>query len=1354
MISGQKFRIKATIPDGCSKVTVMNGLVSHFRTPIVEVDKHADILFHYPRPLSSLFELVETCSGIGALGCGAKYAGWTVKAHNDIAPTFCSHMSKHAQAPVIQGDICRLETVAELHRAAPQAGTYAFGFSCQPFSSLGDQRQGNDPRANTLPYGLYSAYLMQKDLIILECVPNAAQSQWVQRCLQQHQQATKGERSEILLELNDFWPSKRRRWWTILTPSFMGKTLLRAFPRMQGLPSVACVIPHPLDLPVEENDQLVLSQDERRQFQLYSKGLAHQMVDFAEAMPTALHSWGNQCIPCRCGCRGALSEARLSEHGLHGALMPSPSEDTNRSIRHVSPKELCILVGFPKVAGFDDDPRLLLAGIGQLASPLQSAWVFAHLRNQLVDSQLSTEPMCSPNQVLASVIADLLALRDQWFGDYVTVPMQVFQSNLEQALGVPIPESPLGALPIADVPPDHATQVLDDHTAEDQVDMHDAHDEDVHEPIATSGDAAMPPVPMDPIVDHDHHVDHTPMPAHAMVPANDPPLTHTVNDDTGAVSGFASTPNPVTHEPDESTHAISPTLPMPVEEEDPAKEIASSILQGSIVIIDMDERQVHMLKIPTSATVKDLIAADNQLTHTGVLYHNCLGHQLPPETFLTQHQLLLKSGTHISFPLDLMEIAVGNVHRVRQDALLHQGSAVAVDEMTYYLVGLGKSMGTHQVEPLIIHDLCDFSSVLFDWWEQVRSSRAKPVVSAMLYKSHWIPMVIHPGDQPKVVTTDEGAKELQPMLQTRACEWRFLFWQHLLTQEPAMTGFMPLGGHPELETAIAAMLREHGVFPERVMERSKAVINSLGSTTVTQLLHAPKPWQALKDRANKHVPRIRLIHEDEFEQMVKGRPKNKPLATQKTQGRSHNKMQSPAFTISPSDVAIPDGVFRQADGTAVGQLQVRQITPASRGVVVLTEVEFQPFKAQQPVSKEGLGMLIPMPCSPEVEKLGKTVRFPVQSVASGEPMLISAVLVQRGSIDIQRSTPQQQIQVEQVETQTVKILLYRDQCPLPWEQVVDKPVRSLLDLMPCLKVCKTPKCSCQAWHPDGTSSEPLLDVWQRDFLNIHFKKSKPAEAAMMVCMMRVTDAAFRIIQQGSGSDGVFVEARTHDGKQHDGTQHTVWLQKMTYEEARAAQTKIEVPSCLVRVTYRYGLRVATQSAQEVHEKFRPQEPFLASSVKSTWIVGPMPWGTTRQALIKLFAKWSWCAKPLQTAGIAADRTGLKWHVVADSPPPNYVYNLAHGDVLIVQAAAPTPTPQSSVHVEASMHTQQLMKPSRSPVPLAEDPWADAAQRLPHVENLGRQITTNGTQLRDHFDSQMKSQMDRIEELLAKRHKHE
>jgi hypothetical protein len=109
----------------------------------------------------------------------------------------------------------------------------------------------------------------------------------------------------------------------------------------------------------------------------------------------------------------------------------------------------------------------------------------------------------------------------------------------------------------------------------------------------------------------------------------------------------------------------------------------------------------------------------------------------------------------------------------------------------------------------------------------------------------------------------------QSMTTKEASQWRHLFWQQLFMEKPMQrTEWVSLGGQSELETAIAAILREHGVFPERVVERAKQVIQQLGTTPVTNAIHAARPWASLGKLANSQTPRLRLIWEDEFSKIA------------------------------------------------------------------------------------------------------------------------------------------------------------------------------------------------------------------------------------------------------------------------------------------------------------------------------------------------------------------------------------------------------------------------------------------------------------------------------------------------------
>ena len=150
LIHNQFFRYHGAIPNGHERVSFVNAVVHQCQGPTLVIDESAALLSHTPRQAKDFFEMVELCTGLGALGCGAAYAGWTVSAQNELQSSFCQHLKKQGAQHVIEGDLCRLATLVKVHKAAPHAGAIAWGFSCQPFSKLGDQQHGSDARFRTL----------------------------------------------------------------------------------------------------------------------------------------------------------------------------------------------------------------------------------------------------------------------------------------------------------------------------------------------------------------------------------------------------------------------------------------------------------------------------------------------------------------------------------------------------------------------------------------------------------------------------------------------------------------------------------------------------------------------------------------------------------------------------------------------------------------------------------------------------------------------------------------------------------------------------------------------------------------------------------------------------------------------------------------------------------------------------------------------------------------------------------------------------------------------------------------------------------------------------------------------------
>ena len=74
-----------------------------------------------------------------------------------------------------------------------------------------------------------------------------------------------------------------------------------------------------------------------------------------------------------------------------------------------------------------DEPKMALCALGQLASPLQSAWIGAHVL-QHVDKTFSTSCPVNPEHVLLDLMQRLLKQRDQVFGEPTKPSTKLFQS--------------------------------------------------------------------------------------------------------------------------------------------------------------------------------------------------------------------------------------------------------------------------------------------------------------------------------------------------------------------------------------------------------------------------------------------------------------------------------------------------------------------------------------------------------------------------------------------------------------------------------------------------------------------------------------------------------------------------------------------------------------------------------------------------------------------------------------------------------------------------------------------------------------------------------------------------------------
>lgn len=199
----------------------------------IRIDISGGKLLVHQLPLeSALNDTIEVCSGIGCLGLGLKAAGLTVQACNDKQSVWCQIQSAHGTKGVVCGDLGSVDTLASLHEKHSSPSLVAGGFSCQPWSLLGDMKRTSDDRFTALHYILQCAHFLRCHSILLECVPGAGQDEHVQQTLQEFCRLTGFRMTQTEAQLSDLVPIRRHRWWCLLVSPILPCPTFRPMPRL------------------------------------------------------------------------------------------------------------------------------------------------------------------------------------------------------------------------------------------------------------------------------------------------------------------------------------------------------------------------------------------------------------------------------------------------------------------------------------------------------------------------------------------------------------------------------------------------------------------------------------------------------------------------------------------------------------------------------------------------------------------------------------------------------------------------------------------------------------------------------------------------------------------------------------------------------------------------------------------------------------------------------------------------------------------------------------------------------------------------------------------------------------------
>eukprot|EP00438_Fugacium_kawagutii_P020575 Skav226938 [mRNA] locus=scaffold965:288631:292409:- [translate_table: standard] len=420
------------------------------------------VLEHTSLHRDKVLQVVEACAGLGAMGEGFRAAGAQTVAYVENNERFAAWLRSHSKAPVIQSDVSQLQTIAEVFDVTGGSTTIGAGVSCQPFSKLGDRREEADPRSSSFWGTLRLAFLTRAPLIILECTQEVMTSPWAQDMLKNFARKAGYKLAQNVLNLHTLWPSTRTRWWaTLAHPDFMVETI-PSLPILSFRPALLNVMSSIPAFPEDEIKQLLLDGYELRIFDSQPGGLPKYVIDYMKPAPTATHSWGTQLSGCHCLCRSSgFNPSRIDSRGLYGVVVPmGHSVEVGSTVYHQMrfphPREVALWNALRPDYVADQDEytlKLELAGVGQLASPLQAAWVLGNAFQQ-ASVQGFEMTAITPQEALHVITRDVLAARDKLWKMTNTPYMEAFVVELRKLLA---PETvPIAAMTTQE--PSHETE--------------------------------------------------------------------------------------------------------------------------------------------------------------------------------------------------------------------------------------------------------------------------------------------------------------------------------------------------------------------------------------------------------------------------------------------------------------------------------------------------------------------------------------------------------------------------------------------------------------------------------------------------------------------------------------------------------------------------------------------------------------------------------------------------------------------------------------------------------------------------------------------------------------------------------
>ena len=546
-------------------------------------------------------------------------------------------------------------------------------------------------------------------------------------------------------------------------------------------------------------------------------------------------------------------------------------------------------------------------------------------------------------------------------------------------------------------------------------------------------------------------------------------------------------------------------------------------------------------------------------------------------------------------------------------------------------------------------------------------------------------------------------------------------FQTLLDDATAFCRFFPphdspLRGRGGLSVAqkdqLHQLLSDRGVPKDALAERVQAAVHKLGAGPIAKALSADNPWQALKSAGSSPGALFRWVQVDELKAHAQAKAAlqfGTAIGNAKARKQKPGRSKQPVLNIDPLALQLASGSFLAADGSPLAQLGFDEVGPQARGVAFCTAQQMLPFVSDfRVLSVDALALLstAPLPTEACVGAPACPTRFPVIYAPTQEAVLISGTLLQLGDENVQLASGDTDMEaLEKLATLTGRISLFRDETQLDWTEFSKSPVKSLLQHVPGLNLCRDSACKgdCPAFHPavDEHVDRMLLDVWARQFAVLEGGRASSEKAALFQALIRVPSSAAKHLQRIS-VPGFYFEPRAPNGFGPHPAYAVIWLPGQNKQQAVHALRTCDKALGLARLGPKFGLRVLDEHEQEVFQALRPQQSFVKVRVLSKWRLHPLPHGTQRHALVQLLGRWKWAAKPLQPC--RGDSSGCAWEVGSEVDPPASVLQAGDTFVLVHKIKDVGLPPKTDALCASSRTRRRILYDDPDLPQSSADPW--------------------------------------------------